>query len=197
MRIRIWLNEKAQNEIPELKEWKNWLVRLQEDTLRADDTNRDKRRHTLVVATLSPVLVKELGYIKVEFDKNTGKFYLDTGEMVITPMPEIPADYVALVTLLGEIRTSSAYRRQGVYRHEGAEAIIETKQRVRDGGRLNDPSVLEEWQEIRVSGPSIETVKNIYHRIRNREEEPEDPWDDGKPNKERVYVASLPTSADQ
>lgn len=194
---RVWFAEKAEQHFAELKKWKEQIVRLQKDTLGADDTNRNTRSHALVVATLSGVLVKGLGYVKVEFDNKTGKFHLDIRDMVITPLPNIPQDCIALVTLMGEIRTSSAYRRQGVYRHKGAEAIVETKQRVRGGDGLDGPSVVEEWQEIRVSGPSIETVKNIDRRIRNREEEPEEPWDDGKPNKERVYVLSLPTSAAQ
>ena len=111
--------------------------------------------------------------IKVEIDRPTGKKYVEVHGDVFFPTTEIPyisSDLIERVTFKDVIWRG--LKTEGIYRHRGAELVVKT------GPRHNPtPSEPGEIQEIAVSAPNLESLREIYTLVRQGKLAPEENWE--------------------
>lgn len=136
-----------------------------------------------------------LGDVRVETCRSTGEQYIPTYANVFDPtasIPDIPADIVTRVTVKEYIYRG--FRTNGIYRNEGAELMVKTHVQVHST-MMSHSVERETFQEINVSGPTVEAVKAIYSLVRQGELQPAEDWE-LQPKIQKVEAVELPSKAE-
>lgn len=101
---------------------------------------------------------------------------MDINDELVSPMPDIPPELIKMVT--GVETIYRGLRTEGLYRKESAELILKTHVRFHPSESFMDMGTgRESWQDITVSGSSVEAVKEIYSLVRQGKLEPEQDWE--------------------
>ena len=111
-----------------------------------------------------------LGDVEVSLCKKTGRRYIVVYDDPMNPAMAtlaIPQDVIDKVTYTDKIYAD--LRQQGIYRHRGGEMVVNTMYDHSDECHY-------EYQEIGISAPSLEVLKEIYTLVRQRKLEPEENW---------------------
>lgn len=120
---------------------------------------------------------KLVGDLLVQIDRSSGKKYISTYTELSDPTSEIAkalGDLTEKVT--ARERIHRGLRPEGVYRYNGATLIAKTTV---DG--LSDSSQ-DTYQWLKISGPTIEAVENIYSLFRQGKLVPEESWEECIPS---------------
>jgi hypothetical protein len=102
-----------------------------------------------------------------------GIWYTDIGGDAIDPsmvIPAIPREFIRKVTYIEDFH--SGFRTDGLYRHKGATARIETHEVHRGHAEIT----VSRWQTIFVSARSVRTLRQIYSMVRSGELKPDVNW---------------------
>lgn len=175
MQIRIWLNEKAIKEIPELR-----------------DYFKDKEVRRLIFR----VEAEKLRHATVK--QSEGQFYVEQQDDLTAPAIDVLQKWIGLVTVRETLTTN--FRWDGVYKLGDTTLTAETQSYLRRTQyeevvpdhdfdperwdyRPSPPEVVKEayeWdkkQMVRIAGPSMEDVRRLYSLFRQGRIEPEENWE--------------------
>jgi len=115
--------------------------------------------------------------MKVLTENLTGKPYISFNFDPIDPtieLPTLPKGSVRKVTFTS--KHFDGFRNDGIYRHKGATARLETTRKIHHPYSENDVGSIETYQEIQISAGSVRTLRDTYTKVRTGEIEPFEDW---------------------
>ena len=167
MSTRIWLNATATQSL----------------------TKTDKKKWDKDVYTLDGV--------EVETDDKSGEKYISIYADPNDPaasMPVIARKHVKRVSYTDKYY--EGFRTDGIYRHKGATARVETIEQTHTAFGANDVSITERYQTLSISAGSMRTLREIYSKVRTGELKPVADWGTSLPMLElRQKQAEKPAPA--
>lgn len=132
-------------------------------------TKADKKKWDKDVYTLDGT--------EVESDYKNGEKYISIYADPNDPaasMPVIARKYVKRVSYAANY--NEGFRTDGIYRHKGATARVETVVKINTAFGSNDTSTKERYQNISISAGSIKTLREIYSKVRTGVLKPAEDW---------------------
>ncbi|MDA8596718.1 hypothetical protein N9L26_00065 [Candidatus Pacebacteria bacterium] len=128
--------------------------------------------------------------LEVVTDKLTDKRFLSVNLDPIDPTiepPTFPKGSVRKITFTS--KHFDGFRNDGIYRHKGAVALLETTQKLHTPSTMADKTLLQVFQEVKISAGSVRTLREVYTKVRAGKLEPTEDW--GSPMKAPSFKEML------
>lgn len=118
--------------------------------------------------------VYTLDEVEVVTDESSGEKYISVNADPLDPaasMPKVAHKHIKRVSYTDKF--FEGFRTDGVYRHKGATARLET---VEDSEGYGEARFDRRYQRISISAGSIKTLREIYTQVRQGKLKPTEDW---------------------